>query len=242
MDWVFYLGLLLLILGATAFLGIKIIPGIKKSWNIWFVIAGLLIVTGLGASLWGGLSSLAITGTDATTSNNAPSTNSYAYSVLAIKDNANFILDENAKVFTIPEVYNSTAVSVGYTTASANFTIGVLDPYQDMRGVTVSCTTPTFYNQNVTVADSTLYTIVTKDTSGLADIRIADSTGAYQRRTRTFLLGGQSTTGQSTTIRVLATVDATSVGKLNPSSNQDITCNVAGQNWILRVLRSSTIT
>ena len=80
MDWIFYLGLILLILGALAFLGMKILP-VKKNVNIIFIVIGILIVTGLGASLWGGLTSLAVV--HPTQTNTAPNANAYSYSILA---------------------------------------------------------------------------------------------------------------------------------------------------------------
>lgn len=241
MDWLFYLGLVLLIVGALAFLGFKLLP-VKKHWNIIFIIAGLLIVTGFGATLWSGIQSLAVASPDDNT-NTAPSANAYSYSVLATRGNANFLLDENARVITIPETVNTSATTVNYADAQtnvANFTIGITDPYADMRGVSVSCSTPVFYNQNVSVSDSTQYLIVDKDTAGLADIRIADSTGAYQRRSRTFLLGGQASSGQSITVVLTTGVDATAVSKLNQYNSQDITCNVAGQTWAVRVQKTSS--
>lgn len=234
MDWVFYLGLILLIIGALALLGFKLLP-IKKGWNIWLVVIGILIVTGIGASLWGGVKSLAVA--SPTPSN--PDNNAYTYSVTALANTAGALMDENARVITIPTTYNTTTTGSTVTSASANFTIGVTDDYADMRSVAVTCSTPAFYQQNVSISDSTQYLIVAKDTAGLADIRVYDSANAYQRRTRSFLLGGESTAGQSVTTRITATIDGVALGKLNLYNSQDITCNVAGEQWVLRVQKTA---
>lgn len=237
MDWVFYLGLILLILGALAFLGFKILP-VKKNWNILFVIVGLLIVTGLGATLWGGLTGLAVSNPIGSSSGS----HQFSYSVLATKGDATDILDSVNKVILVPETYNATAVSISTANARANFTIAITDSYADMRGVQVSCTTPVFYNQNVSVSDSTQYLIASKDSTGQADIRISGTDFAYSARSRSFLVGGEATAGQSVTVVITAPVDATAVGKLNQYNSQDITCNVAGETWALRVQKSSIIT
>ena len=227
------LGLAMLVVGVLAFLGIKLLP-FKKNVMIVFVIAGLLIVSGIGATLWSGFAG---TLSVAPTATHAGDASAYSYNVIATKASSSFLLDENAKVITIPATYNATSATVDLanTTATvANFTIGVADAYADMRGVNVACSTPTFYQQNTSVSDSTQYLIVAKDTAGLADIRISDGS-AYQRRARTYLLGGQASAGQSVTTQVQFGINAQALSKLNQYNSQDVTCNVAGQNWVLRV-------
>lgn len=230
-DWVFYIGLAFLILGALAILGIAKIFKVSKAWNIVFVIVGILLVTGLGATLWGGLTTLAV---EKAPTNNAPSVSAYSYQVTPVANVASELVDNALRTVTLP--VNSTGSD---KVISANFTIGITDAYADMRGVPVSCDTQAFYQQNVSVSDSTLYTIVTKDSAGKADIRIMSSDGSYLTRSRTFLLGGQSSTGQTVTVRIQASIDPTSAGKLNVLGNAPITCDIAGQNWVLNVQRTS---
>ena len=242
-SWLMLIGIILIVIGGLGLTGImKFLP--NKKYDFVAVLLGVLMVSGIVASLVAGFGGLAIAngGNTADNSNTAPNTNAFTYSVLAVKGNSNYLLDENAKVITIPETFNSTATSVNYSTVTNNFTISIKDSYSDMRSVGISCTTTPFYNQNVTVSDSTLYTIVSKATDGTADIRIYTSALTdYQRASRTFLLGGQSSAGQSVTLQVSAVIDATAVSKLSTLGFADINCNVAGQAYTIAVEKVGTV-
>lgn len=223
------IGIALIVIGGLGLFGLKILP-IKKNWNIVFAIFGVLLVTGLAASAWSGLTSLAVASPTAPTN---PDNNAYSYSVTgAVGNIATQLLDAQNHVITNPVNTTSTV-----TTVDANFTIAVTDAYADMRGVQVTCNTQPFLQQNVSVSDSTMYTIVTKDTSGLPLIKIQDSAGVFTPRDRTFLLGGQASEGQDVVVRVLATLDSTAIGKLNVYNSAPINCNVAGQQWTLNIQR-----
>lgn len=224
-------GIALIAIGVLALLGIRFFP-IKKNWAWVSAVVGLLIITGWGASLLSGAQGLAISEPQ---TNTAPDTSAYSYSVLATPNLATEILDAQNHIINDP--LNITTAQI--TTLDANFTIAIKDSYADMRGVPVSCNTNTFYQQNTSVSDSTQYLIVQKDTAGKPLIKIIqDTASTYVARDRTFLLGGQSTLGQSVNVRVLATLDATALSKVNAYNSIPVTCSIAGEQWTINVQRT----
>jgi hypothetical protein len=236
MDIMQILGIALIAVGILAVVGIRLLP-VKKTWAIVGAVIGVLIVTGGLASLLSGVGSTV----GLATTQPVKAVGEYKYAILASSGSSGVQIDETTRTILFPEVVNHTTKTVDVASPEANFTISIADGTADMRGVKVECSTEKFYTQNVTKSDSTQYMVVSKATDGQADIRVADSTGAYTRRSRTFLLGGESTSGQSVTARVYFTVDATALDELNTYNSKPIVCNVAGDVWALNVQKSSVV-
>ena len=244
MDTIMIVGIILLALAVLTFVGIRILP-IKRKHALWIALIGVLIVTGLGATLWSGVSGLFTTAPiPATGGVIVPAT--YSYNLLPVV-NSNYVLDETNKVILVPETYNSTAKTVNYDpiaySTGINVTISVADSSNDMRGVKVTCDTPKFYTENESKTDSNLYMVTSKDTQGLPDIRVYDTAdSSYTKRERTFLLGGEAGKGQTVTISLYADISPDGVAELDLYNSKDITCNIAGTDWKIRIQKSATTT
>lgn len=224
------IGIALLVIGGLALLGFKLIP-VRKTWVLPFVIIGLIIVTGLGATLWSSTANLLSVNPSDPSPTLANNPSQFSYSVTGENNIGTQVLDAQNHIIVAPANLTSP------TTFDANFTIAIQDSFADERSVPVTCNTNSFFTQNVSASDSTSYTIVTKDTEGLPLIKIQDTSGVFTPRTRTFLLGGESSEGQDVKVRVLGTIDSTALGKVNVYNSIPISCQVAGQSWTINIQR-----
>lgn len=235
------IGLILLVLGILAVVfKIKLVPADANA-HVWFIVIGILLTTGLGLTLWTGLVGLFSAGGGVPVPSGAGAgagAVAYMYSS-TVTVPTTYTADEANHVITIPTESNATATN--FDPIRVNFTTVVADSSNDMRGVKISCSAQSFYTQNESKTDSNLYSVVQKGTDGKSDIRIYDtSDNTYTKRERTFLLGGESSKGQTISTQVYVDVSAEGLYEIDTYNSKDVTCNIGGTDWKIRINKAST--
>jgi hypothetical protein len=231
MDIAMIIGIVMAIVGALPlFLKIKLFP-MPKNVALVMLVAGLFLSFG-GYSWVSGLLT-ASPGMSSTTGMVSASGCAFALQVQPAVNSTGQTYDSNAKRITQAVALNTTSDTLSISTIVANYVLARTDLCSnEYASFPISVSSGSFVNSTTGLS----YNIITADAYGQATASIiVDGVSVYNSKTQAF------TPGQTKTMYVSIPIDAGAIKSTRVYESRDITISIAGQNFVLSVLRTADL-